>query len=225
MVDRNVHPSGIVPTLQNVVATVDLGCPLDLKTIAMHARNAEYNPKRFAAAIVRIKDPKTTALIFASGKMVCTGAKSEDFARLAAKKVRVGGLGCGAREVGGRGGWSGQVCTAVGRKQCCNLAPHCSLQPALHRSRSPLPPPQYTRILQKLGFKVTFRDFTVQNMVASCSVDFPIRLEGLQTLHSHFAHYEPECFPGLIYRFAKPNKVVLLIFVTGKVVLTGAQGV
>jgi len=41
-----------------------------LKTIALHARNAEYNPKRFAAVIMRIREPKTTALIFASGKMV-----------------------------------------------------------------------------------------------------------------------------------------------------------
>jgi len=51
--------------------------PLDLKKIALKARNAEYNPKRFAAVIIRIRDPKTTALIFSSGKMVCTGAKNE----------------------------------------------------------------------------------------------------------------------------------------------------
>lgn len=44
-VDRTKHPSGIVPQLQNVVATVDLGCRLELKDIALHARNAEYNPK------------------------------------------------------------------------------------------------------------------------------------------------------------------------------------
>ena len=60
------------------MATVNLDCRLDLKTIALHARNAEYNPKRFAAVIMRIREPKTTALIFASGKMVVTGAKSED---------------------------------------------------------------------------------------------------------------------------------------------------
>jgi transcription initiation factor TFIID TATA-box-binding protein len=67
------HASGIgiskvfnlVPTLQNIVATVNLDCRLDLKTIALHARNAEYNPKRFAAVIMRIREPKTTALIFA----------------------------------------------------------------------------------------------------------------------------------------------------------------
>ena len=45
-----------MPTLQNIVATVNLDCRLDLKTIALHARNAEYNPKRFAAVIMRIRD-------------------------------------------------------------------------------------------------------------------------------------------------------------------------
>jgi hypothetical protein len=44
-IDRSVHRSGIVPTLQNIVATVNLNCKLDLKTIAQKARNAEYNPK------------------------------------------------------------------------------------------------------------------------------------------------------------------------------------
>jgi len=43
---------GIVPTLQNIVATVNLDCRLDLKTIALHARNAEYNPKVGSYTIV-----------------------------------------------------------------------------------------------------------------------------------------------------------------------------
>merc|ERR1719393_151791 len=85
-VDLAHHPSGLVPTLQNVVATVNLGCKLDLKVIALQARNSEYNPKRFAAVIMRIREPKTTALIFSSGKMVVTGAKSEEAARTAARK-------------------------------------------------------------------------------------------------------------------------------------------
>lgn len=55
---------GIVPQLQNIVSTVSLGCKLDLKKIALSARNAEYNPKRFAAVIMRIREPRTTALIF-----------------------------------------------------------------------------------------------------------------------------------------------------------------
>ncbi|THH09982.1 hypothetical protein EW145_g1617 [Phellinidium pouzarii] len=157
---------GIIPTLQNIVATVNLDCRLDLKTIALHARNAEYNPKRFAAVIMRIRDPKTTALIFASGKMVVTGAKSEDDSRLASRK--------------------------------------------------------YARIVQKLGFDAKFAEFKIQNIVGSCDVKFPIRLEGLAYSHGQFSSYEPELFPGLIYRMIKP-KVVLLIFVSGKIVLTGAK--
>lgn len=78
--------NNIVPQLQNIVSTVNLGCKLDLKKIALQARNAEYNPKRFAAVIMRIREPRTTALIFSSGKMVCTGAKSEEQSRLAARK-------------------------------------------------------------------------------------------------------------------------------------------
>jgi transcription initiation factor TFIID TATA-box-binding protein len=51
---------------------------LNLKDIAFKCRNAEYNPKRFAAVIMRMKEPtRTTALIFKTGKMVITGAKSE----------------------------------------------------------------------------------------------------------------------------------------------------
>ncbi|CAB4402476.1 unnamed protein product [Rhizophagus irregularis] len=158
--------AGMVPTLQNIVATVNLDCRLDLKTIALHARNAEYNPKRFAAVIMRIREPKTTALIFASGKMVVTGAKSEDDSKLASRK--------------------------------------------------------YARIIQKLGFAAKFTDFKIQNIVGSCDVKFPIRLEGLAYSHGHFSSYEPELFPGLIYRMVKP-KIVLLIFVSGKIVLTGAK--
>ena len=81
---------------------------------------------------------------------------------------------------------------------------------------------KYARIIQKLGFPVKFRDFKIQNMVGSCDVGFPIRLEGLVLTHGQFCSYEPELFPGLIYRMVKP-KIVLLVFVSGKVVLTGAK--
>lgn len=115
---------------------------------------------------MRIRDPKTTALIFASGKMVVTGAKSEDDSKLASRK--------------------------------------------------------YARIIQKLGFNAKFTDFKIQNIVGSCDIKFPIRLEGLASRHHNFSSYEPELFPGLIYRMIKP-KIVLLIFVSGKIVLTGAK--
>uniref|UniRef100_A0A665UIW9 TATA box binding protein like 2 n=1 Tax=Echeneis naucrates TaxID=173247 RepID=A0A665UIW9_ECHNA len=119
----------------NIVSTVNLGCPLDLKFIALQARNAEYNPKVLQAD----REPRTTALIFSSGKMVCTGAKSEEQSRLAARK--------------------------------------------------------YARVVQKLGFPARFLDFKIQNMVASCDVSFPIRLEGLVLTHQQFSRYKPLLLP------------------------------
>ena len=92
--------------------------------------------QRFAAVVMRIREPKTTALIFASGKMVVTGAKSEDDSRLASRK--------------------------------------------------------YARIIQKLGFEAKFAEFKIQNIVGSCDVHFPIRLEGLAFSHGAFSSYEPE---------------------------------
>eukprot|EP01083_Nonionella_stella_P266928 902302_1 len=75
-----------VPQTQNVVATMNIQCQLDLKDIVTRSRNSEYNPKRFAAVIMRIREPKSTALIFKSGKIVITGAKSEDNAWIAGRK-------------------------------------------------------------------------------------------------------------------------------------------
>jgi transcription initiation factor TFIID TATA-box-binding protein len=59
-----------------------MSCLLNLRLLASQA--CEYNPKRFAAAILRIRDPKTTCLVFANGNCVITGAKSIDDSRLAA---------------------------------------------------------------------------------------------------------------------------------------------
>eukprot|EP01084_Bolivina_argentea_P269783 458589_1 len=74
------------PQTQNVVATMNVACRLDLKEIVTRSRNSEYNPKRFAAVVMRIREPKSTALIFQTGKIVVTGARSEDKAWIAARK-------------------------------------------------------------------------------------------------------------------------------------------
>ena len=78
----------ILPLLKvhNIVCTTELGCVLDLRTIANQGRNATYSPKRFAACVIRQRDPKTTALVFANGKMVVLGAKSFDDSVLGARK-------------------------------------------------------------------------------------------------------------------------------------------
>ena len=62
----------------------------------------------------------------------------------------------------------------------------------------------------------------MQNIVGSCDIRFPISLDSLNSEHTNHATYEPEIFPGLIYRMRSP-KIVLLIFASGKIVLTGAK--
>lgn len=150
------------PTLQNVISTFSLDCTLTLTEIQKKARNTEYNPKRFAALVMRIKQPQTTALIFSSGKVVVTGAKNEKESKLACKK--------------------------------------------------------FARIIKKLDYPANFKDFKVQNIVASCEVGYKVSLENLVTSeHANSCRFEPELFPGLIYKMIEP-KVTLLIFVSGKIV-------
>jgi hypothetical protein len=81
---------------------------------------------------------------------------------------------------------------------------------------------KYAHIIQKLGFNIKFTDFKIQNVVGSCDIEFPIRLKGLASKHHPFSSYDPEIFPCLIYHMVKP-KIVLLIFISGKIVLTGAK--
>ncbi|KAI3364818.1 hypothetical protein L3Q82_000921 [Scortum barcoo] len=86
-VGRSVTPKpGIVPQIQNIISTVKLGCHLDLHFIAGKAWNVEYRPKTYNALIMRIHEPRTTAVIYQSGNLVCTGAKSEEQSRLAARR-------------------------------------------------------------------------------------------------------------------------------------------
>ncbi len=81
----------------------------------------------------------------------------------------------------------------------------------------------YAKMIKKQGTPdVKLQDFKIQNIVGSCGVSFAISLESLNTGHSAYSTYEPELFPGLIYRMHKP-KIVLLIFASGKIVLTGAK--
>lgn len=153
--------------LQNVVATFNLGVDyLDLRAIALHKPFIEYNPQKFAAATIRIREPRTTALAFASGNMVCTGAKTEIESRIAGRK--------------------------------------------------------YVRVLQKHGIPVSFRDFKIQNIVASAELPYTLKLLELSQMYGPYVSYEPDLFPGLVFRTTAP-KLVFLLFRSGKIVITGAK--
>lgn len=162
----------ITVTIQNVVASVDLYFKINLEktaTVLMYSSEVSYIPEQFPGLVVKIKEPKTSALVFSSGKMVITGAKS-------------------ANEI--------KEAVAVLRKK-------------LKESSTSKGPKNKTAKI------------TVQNIVASGNIGFKIDLE-LAALLLENSMYEPEQFPGLIYRLKKP-KTVLLLFQTGNVVCTGAK--
>jgi len=153
--------------MQNVVATFNLGVSqINLYDLSMRTTYVEYNPKKFAAATARIVYPRTTALIFASGNMVCTGAKDEARARLAGRK--------------------------------------------------------YVSALRRAGFDVHFRNFRIQNLVASSAAPGLLNLDDMSRDYGACCGYEPDLFPGLVMRIKSP-KVVFLCFRSGKIVITGAR--
>jgi len=163
--------SGAMPTviIQNIVSTFNIGKHhVDLKKLATRLDFIDYNPKKFAAATVRILSPRTTALIFASGNAVCTGAKTPVESRFAVRK--------------------------------------------------------YVHLLQMFGERVHMRNFKIQNIVATAHVTSPLRLREFAHDYGAYTSYEPELFPGLVFRTVDP-KVVFLVFRSGKIVSTGAKNI
>jgi transcription initiation factor TFIID TATA-box-binding protein len=152
--------------IQNVVAVASLDQKINLLDIMKIFRNVEYRPKKFPGLVFRLKRPKTATLIFTTGKMVCTGAKSEREARGAVMKV--------------------------------------------------------VRELKASGIIILGKPrIVVQNMVASANLHGRIDLEAMSDVLGSVM-YEPEQFPGAIFRMGEP-KVVLLVFASGKLVITGAK--
>ncbi len=156
-------------TIQNVVATGSLKHDIDLKDIVRAFPDVQYQPEAFPGLAFRLKKPKTCLLIFDTGSMVCTGAKSEKEAGRAVRKV--------------------------------------------------------IKELKKAGIIIIGEpEIKVVNMVASVDLgdvtidieDFIYAVAGL----GRQVMYEPDQFPGLIYRMDDP-KCVFLIFSTGRLVCVG----
>ena len=150
----------------NIVASTYLAHDIPLIKLAEALPNTEYNPEQFPGLVMRIKDPKTSALIFSSGKVVCAGAKS-------LLKVR----------------------------ESIN---------------------QIIKNLAKIKIKIKIKpEIKVQNMVASGAIGMDLNLNKLaMTLEN--TEYEPEQFPGLVYKL--PNtRATFLLFSNGKIVCTGTR--
>jgi transcription initiation factor TFIID TATA-box-binding protein len=77
-------------------------------------------------------------------------------------------------------------------------------------------------IMQDHGIECSMGRFVVQNIVASAYTGFPLKLEAIAVKYSPDATYDPEVFPGLIFRMRNP-KIVFLLFREGKLVITGGK--
>lgn len=154
--------------IENVVASTKLSDKLDLVALSEKIPGADYNKKRFPGVVIRMTEPKIAALVFGSGKVVLTGAKSIESLSLGVKNL--------------------------------------------------------VSIISKAGFKInTDPGYSVQNIVTSADIGGHINLNKIaMSLSLDKIEYEPEQFPGLVYRLENP-KVVVLLFGSGKLIITGGK--
>ena len=154
--------------VENIVASTSFAEKLDLDMISQSLEETEYEPEQFPGLIYRLKNPKTTTLLFTSGRANCTGAKNIEDVRktidIIAEKLR-------------------------------------NLGVDVHRNL----------------------EIVVQNIVAVGDLGRKLNLTETATgLGLENIEYEPEQFPGLVYRLKEP-KAGLLIFSSGKIVCAGAR--
>ena len=154
--------------IQNVVASTAIGQELDLQSVAIDLEGADFDPDRLPGLVYRILDPHATALIFRSGKIVCTGAESV---------------------------------------------------PAVHEAIEIV-----FEKLSNLGIEVLENPvIEVQNIVTSGDLGEMLNLNAIAIgLGFENVEYEPEQFPGLVYRLDEPD-VVVLLFGSGKTVITAGK--
>tara|TARA_Y100000310_G_scaffold319481_1_gene374837 strand:+ start:580 stop:1146 length:567 start_codon:yes stop_codon:yes gene_type:complete len=150
----------------NIVVSTSLEHEIPLERMAATLSNTEYNPEQFPGLVIRIKEPKTSALIFSSGKVVCTGARSMDKVHESIKKI--------------------------------------------------------IKSLEKINVNIKIEPVVkIQNIVASGTVGMDLNLNVL-AMKLDNTEYEPEQFPGLVYKLPAA-KATFLLFSNGKIVCTGTK--
>jgi len=150
----------------NIVVSSSLEKRIPLETMAATLPNTEYNPEQFPGLVLRIKEPKTSALIFNSGKIVCTGARSLEMVERSIQKI--------------------------------------------------------IENLKKIDIIIEIKPkIDVQNIVASGSIKRKLNLNAL-AIKLRNTEYEPEQFPGLVYKL-KGTNATFLLFTNGKIVCTGTR--
>jgi len=157
--------------VENVVAFTSLGKDIPLAKLVNKLENAEYEPEQFPGLIYRTTEPRAAALVFSSGKIVCTGAKSIELSKTAMTNV--------------------------------------------------------VNTIRKTGIRLPTKfNIKVENIVASSKIKTQHPTLNLEDIAFSLenAEYEPEQFPGLVYRITDP-RVAFLLFSSGKIICTGAHNI
>jgi len=152
--------------IENIVASATLNVRVPLEKIVEHLEGSEYEPEQFPGLVYRVKDPKAAMLIFSSGKVVCTGARSIADVKKAIAKV--------------------------------------------------------TMMMKPLKLDVPKKyNIQIENIVASAQIPARLDLDKI-AFEMENSEYEPNQFPGLVFRMKDP-KAALLLFGSGKVICTGIR--
>jgi len=152
--------------IENIVASAAFNVRLPLEEMVKRLEGTEYEPSQFPGLVYRIKDPKAAMLVFSSGKVVCTGARSITDVRKAVAKV--------------------------------------------------------AKMIKSLKLDVPKKyNIQIENIVASAQIPARLDLDKI-AFELENSEYEPEQFPGLVFRMKTP-KAALLLFSSGKVICTGIR--
>ena len=210
-------------TVVNVVASTRVAEELDLPDIAIQL-NCEYEPEQFPGVVYRVVDPKLAILMFRSGRAVCTGGKNEQNIHTGIERMTADLQNAGIDT------WDLKDVEIEVQNM---VATYSLFYPEDYNGTARMDD-NNTRVIDLDGGAI--RAATDEEVEANderirgirqgeplAALPRKLNLNNL-TFHLPFdkVEYEPEQFPGLIYRLDYP-KVVCLIFGSGKMVITGAR--
>jgi len=209
-------------TVVNVVASTRVAEELDLPDIAIQL-NCEYEPEQFPGVVYRVVDPKLAILMFRSGRAVCTGGKNKDNIHTGIERM-IGDLRAAGIET-----WELDDVEIEVQNMVATYALH---YPEDYFGTARMDD-NHTRVIDVEGGiraatdeEVEAEDPRIRGIREGEPLATMPRRLNLNNLTFHLpfdkVEYEPEQFPGLIYRLDYP-RVVCLIFGSGKMVITGAR--
>ena len=209
-------------TVVNVVASTRVAEELDLPDSAIQL-NCEYEPEHFPGVVYRVVDPKLAILMFRSGRAVCTGGKNKDNIHTGIERM-IGDL----RKAGIETWELDDVEIEVQNM----VATYALFYPEDYDGTARMDDNHTSVIDIEGGIRAATdeekdeEDSRIRGIREGEPLAAMPRRLNLNNLTFHLpfdkVEYEPEQFPGLIYRLDYP-KVVCLIFGSGKMVITGAR--